>query len=85
MLSANKLRKINNNKSVRSKTLVNVSNNKENKLAIEEAKKYYQKYYSIPNSALISQLKTKTLNIFLSNYNYNDISVIWNIKEIFIF
>ena len=85
MLSANKLRKINNNKSVRSKTLVNVSNNKENKLAIEEAKKYYQKYYSIPNSALISQLKTKTLNIFLSNYNYNDISVIYGILKKYLF
>lgn len=85
MLSANKLRKINNNKSVRSKTLVNVSNNKENKLAIEEAKKYYQKYYSIPNSALISQLKTKTLNIFLSNYNYNDISVIYGILKKYLY
>ena len=85
MLSANKLRKINNNKSVRSKTLVNVSNNKENKLAIEEAKKYCQKYYSIPNSTLISQLKTKTLNIFLSNFNYNDISVIYAILKKYLY
>jgi hypothetical protein len=45
-------------------------------LAIEETKKLYQKYYESPNTMLLSQLKTETINIFLDNYKFNDITVI---------
>lgn len=48
----------------------------ENQLAIEDTKKYYQKYYENPNPLFISQLKTETLNAYLSNYKFNDIIVI---------
>ena len=48
----------------------------ENQLAIEDTKKYYQKYYENPNPLFISQLKTETLNVFLSNFKFNDIIVI---------
>ena len=48
----------------------------ENQLAVEETKKLYQKYYEMPNQLFISQLKTETINIYLSNYKLNDISVI---------
>ena len=44
--------------------------------AVEEVKKLYQKYYASPNSLLMSQIKTSKLNIYLNNYNFNDISVI---------
>ena len=79
MHSAIKLRKKNNNKKpLRSKsiTLTNINKNKERISAIEDTKKYYQVYYSNPNPIFLSQLKTETLNIFLSYYNLNDISVI---------
>ena len=48
----------------------------ENQLAIEDTKKYYQKYYENPNPLFISQLKTETLNVYLSNFKFNDIIVI---------
>ena len=48
----------------------------DHQLAVEETKKLYQKYYEIPNPLFISQLKTETLNIYLSNFKLNDISVI---------
>ena len=71
------------NKTARSKTSSNFyrKNKKitENQLAIEDTKKLYQKYYENPNPLLLSQLKTETLNIFLDNYNYNDITVITKI------
>ena len=77
MHSPIKLRKKNKNiKSARSKTLTNVRPNNEHLLAIEDTKKYYQIYYANPNTLFLSQLKTTTLNIFLSNYTLNDISVI---------
>ena len=47
-----------------------------NQLAVEETKKLYQKYYEMPNPLFLSQLKTETINIYLSNYKLNDISVI---------
>ena len=73
--------KQNNNKTKRSKTAKNLYKNKtkiitENQLAVEETKKLYQKYYEAPNQLFISQLKTDTMNIYLSNYKLNDISVI---------
>ena len=78
MNSSIKLRKHNNNRSTssKSKALTNENRNKEMLLAIEDTKKYYQIYYSNPNPLFLSQLKTKILNIFLSHYNLNDISVI---------
>ena len=81
MLSRIKLSKKNNNKSVKSKTLVNIDNHKESKSEIEDAKKYYLKYNVPPNNFFISQLKTKDINIILSNYNYNDISVVYGILK----
>ena len=81
MISQIKLRKNNNNKSAKKKTSVNLAEHKEIKSAIEDAKKYYEKYYAIPNSLFISQLQTKKINIILSNYNYNDISVIYGILK----
>ena len=73
--------KPNNNKSKRSKTAKNPLKTTtkaitENQLAIEETKKLYQKYYEAPNQLFISQLKTDTMNIYLSNFKLNDISVI---------
>lgn len=77
MYSSIKLKNKNKNiKSNRSRTLTNFHKNNEFLLAIEDTKKYYQIYYSAPNPLFISQLKTTTLNIFLSNYTLNDISVI---------
>ena len=77
MYSSKKLRKKNKIiKTTRSKTLTNFHQKNEMPLAIEDTKKYYQIYYSNPNSLFISQLKTTTLNIFLTNYTINDISVI---------
>ena len=81
MLSQIKLRKKNNNKSVKSKTSLNIDDYKESKSAIEDAKKYYLKYNAPPNNIFISQLKTKEINIILSNYNYNDISVAYGILK----
>ena len=82
MNSSIKLRK-NNNKSTSSKrkALTNENRNKEMLLAIEDTKNYYQIYYSNPNPLFLSQLKTKILNIFLSHYNLNDISVISKILK----
>ena len=73
--------KPNNNKTKRSQTDKNPLKNTtktitENQLAIEETKKLYQKYYEAPNQLFISQLKTDTMNIYLSNFKLNDISVI---------
>ena len=73
--------KANNNKPKRSKTAKNplkttTKTITENQLAIEETKKLYQKYYEAPNQLFISQLKTDTMNIYLSNFKLNDISVI---------
>ena len=73
--------KPNNNKTKRSQTAKNPLKNTtktitENQLAIEETKKLYQKYYEAPNQLFISQLKTDTMNIYLSNFKLNDISVI---------
>ena len=77
MHSSIKLRKKNKNiKTTRSQTLTNVHQKNEFLLAIEDTKKYYQIYYSNPNPLFLSQLKTTTLNIFLSNYTLNDIFVI---------
>ena len=77
MYSSKKLRKKNKIiKTTRSKTLTNFHQKNEMPLAIEDTKKYYQIYYSNPNPLFISQLKTTTLNIFLTNYTLNDISVI---------
>jgi hypothetical protein len=81
MISQIKLRKNNNNKSAKKKTSVNLAEHKEIKSAIEDARKYYEKYYAVPNSLFISQLQTKKINIILSNYNYNDISVIYGILK----
>lgn len=44
--------------------------------AVEEVKKLYQKYYASPNPLLMSQIKTSKINIYLNNFNFNDISVI---------
>ena len=80
MLTSSNFQKKNNSKTARSKTSSNFyrKNKKitENQLAIEETKKLYQKYYESPNTMLLSQLKTETLNIFLDNYKFNDITVI---------
>ena len=55
-------------------------------LAIEYAKKCYTIYNTNPNSLFISLLKTTSLNIILSNYNLNDISVMNKIlKKYFYF
>ena len=55
-------------------------------LAIEDAKKFYTIYNTNPNSIFISHLKTTSLNIILSNYNLNDISVMNKIlKKYFYF
>ena len=71
----------NNEKPKRSKTAKNFYKKSakvitENQLAVEETKKLYQKYYEAPNPLFLSQLKTDTINIYLSNYKFNDISVI---------
>ena len=80
MLTSSNNSKKYNSKTARSKTSSNFyrKNKKitENQLAIEETKKLYQKYYESPNSMLLSQLKTETINIFLDNYKFNDITVI---------
>jgi hypothetical protein len=81
MISQIKLRKNNNNKSAKKKASVNLAEHKVIKSAIEDARKYYEKYYAVPNSLFISQLQTKKINIILSNYNYNDISVIYGILK----
>ena len=62
-------------KSARSKNVTNIYKNKEMPLAIEDTKKFYETYVASPNPLLLSQLKTEILNIFLSCYNFNDISV----------
>ena len=80
MLTQIKLSK-KNKKSVKSKTLVNIYDSKESKSSIEDTKKYYLKYNVAPNNLFISQLKTKDINIILSNYNYNDISVVYGILK----
>ena len=51
----------------------------ENQLAIEDTKKLYQKYYENPNPLFLSQLKTQSINIFLDNYKFNDITVMTRI------
>ena len=51
----------------------------ENQMAIEDTKKLYQKYYENPNPLLLSQLKTQSINIFLDNYKFNDITVMTRI------
>ena len=80
MLTSSNNQKKYNSKTARSKTSSNFyrKNKKitENQLAIEETKKLYQKYYESPNTMLLSQLKTETINIFLDNYKFNDITVI---------
>ena len=68
-----KTAKISNKKSPKVLTL--------NQLAIEETKKLYQKYYEPPNPLFISQLKTDTINIYLSNFKFNDIAVINKILD----
>ena len=77
------------NKTSRSKTSSNFyrKNKKitENQLAIDDTKKLYQKYYENPNPLFLSQLKTQTLNIFLDNYKFNDITVITRILNKFFF
>ena len=79
MLKSNENNKNRNNKTKRSKTATNFYKKSkaitENQLAVEETKKLYQKYYETPNPLFISQLKTETLNVYLSNYKLNDISV----------
>ena len=70
-----------NNQKQRSKTARNFYTKsskvlKDNQLAVEETKKLYQKYYETPNPLFISQLRTETLNVYLSNFKLNDISVI---------
>ena len=57
----------------------------QNQLAVEETKKLYQKYYEMPNPLFISQLKTETINIYLSNYKLNDVSVINKILSKYFF
>ena len=77
------------NKTSRSKTSSNFyrKNKKitENQLAIDDTKKLYQKYYENPNPLFLSQLKTQTLNIFLDNYKFNDITVITRILNKYFF
>ena len=51
----------------------------ENQMAIEDTKKLYQKYYENPNPLFLSQLKTQSINIFLDNYKFNDITVMTRI------
>jgi len=80
MLKLKEKSKLNNNKPKRSKTARNFYKRStkaitENQLAIEETKKLYQKYYEPPNPLFMSQLKTDTINIYLSNYKFSDISV----------
>ena len=81
MLSSINLKNNKTSKSVRNKNLTKLNNNKEIHLAIEDAIKYYQIYYSNPNSIFLSQLKGNILNIYLSHYNLNDISVIVKILK----
>ena len=80
MLTKNFKSKNNKSKTERSKTTGNYYRKTkkltENQLAIEETKKLYQKYYENPNPLFISQLKTETINLYLSNFKYNDIIVI---------
>ena len=54
-------------------------------LSIENAKKFYTIYNTNPNSLFISQIKTKSLNIILANYNFNDISVMNKILKKYFF
>ena len=76
-------------KTARSKTSTNFykKNKKitENQLAIEDTKKLYQKYYESPSTNLLSQLKTETLNIFLDNFKFNDITVITRLLNKYFF
>ena len=76
-------------KTARSKTSTNFykKNKKitENQLAIEDTKKLYQKYYESPSTILLSQLKTETLNIFLDNFKFNDITVITRLLNKYFF
>ena len=89
MLTSSKNSKKLNSKTARSKTSSNFyRNNKkltENQLAIEDTKKLYQKYYENPSPQFLSQLKTETLNIFLDNYKFNDITVISRILNQYLF
>ena len=86
MLNLKEKSSSNNPKPKRSKT-AKISNKKSpkaltlNQLAIEETKKLYQKYYEPPNPLFISQLKTDTINIYLSNFKFNDIVVINKILD----
>ena len=89
MLTSSKNSKKLNSKTARSKTSSNFyrKNKKltENQLAIEDTKKLYQKYYENPSPQFLSQLKTETLNIFLDNYKFNDITVISRILNQYLF
>ena len=81
MLKSKEIQNEENNKKKRSKTARNFYKKTpklltQNQLAVEETKKLYQKYYEMPNPLFISQLKTETINIYLSNYKLNDVSVI---------
>ena len=85
MNSKNKIRSKSKSKSSRLKAVTNIYKDKEMPLAIEDTKKFYQIYVASPNPLLLSQLKTESLNIFLSNYNFNDISVINRILKKYTF
>ncbi len=89
MLTASNISKKNKSKTTRSKTSNNFYRKTkkltENQLAIEDTKKLYQKYYESPNPFLLSQLKTETINIFLSNFKFNDIIVINRILNKYFF
>ena len=81
MLNLKETSQKDNNQKQRSKTARNFYTKsskvlKDNQLAVEETKKLYQKYYEMPNPLFISQLKTDSINIYLSNYKLNDVSVI---------
>ena len=89
MLTTSNISKKNKSKTTRSKTSNNFYRKTkkitENQLAIEDTKKLYQKYYESPNPLLLSQLKTETINIFLSNFKFNDIIVINRILNKYFF
>ena len=89
MLSTTIKSKNNKSKTARSKTSSNFYRKTkkltENQLAIEETKKLYQKYYENPNPLFLSQLKTETINVYLSNFKYNDILVINKILNKYFF